>query len=110
MSGLENRLRIARARANVPSNTPRVRVVERRGAPLLVRHASTIATPANHLLGDDPSGMQSAQEFAQLLERSDAFTEHLVSLLQPIPDLRDDARGLAGRRAAHLALEHGAAV
>jgi hypothetical protein len=54
--------------------------------------------------------MESTEGFARLLERSDAFTEHLVSLLQRVPALRDDARGLAGRRAAHLALEHGAAV
>jgi len=54
--------------------------------------------------------MDSPQEFARLLERSDAFMEHLTSLLQRVPSLRDDARGLAGRRAAHLALEHGAAV
>lgn len=54
--------------------------------------------------------MDSPQGFARLLERSDAFMEHLTSLLQHVPSLRDDARGLAGRRAAHLALEHGAAV
>lgn len=54
--------------------------------------------------------MDSPQEFARLLERSDAFKEHLFSLLDRIPSLRDDARGLAGRRAAQLALEHGAAV
>ena len=62
------------------------------------------------LLGDDPRAMDATQEFTKLLERSDAFTERLVSLLQRVPGLRDDARGLAGRRAAHLALEHGAAV
>lgn len=54
--------------------------------------------------------MDSPEGFARLLERSDAFMEHLTSLLQRVPSLRDDARGLAGRRAAHLALEHGAAV
>lgn len=54
--------------------------------------------------------MDSQQGFARLLERSDAFMEHLTSLLQRVPSLRDDARGLAGRRAAHLSLEHGAAV
>ena len=54
--------------------------------------------------------MDSPQEFARLLERSEAFMEHLRSLLQRVPGLRDDARALAGRRAAHLALEHGAAV
>lgn len=54
--------------------------------------------------------MDSPQKFARLLERSDAFMEHLTSLLQRIPSLRDDARGLAGRRAAHLALENGVAV
>lgn len=69
-----------------------------------------MADPRPVLLGDDPSAMDSAREFAKLLERSDAFTGHLVSLLQRVSDLRDDARGLAGRRAAHLALEHGAAV
>jgi hypothetical protein len=62
------------------------------------------------LLSDDRCAMDSPQEFARLLERSDALMEHLVSLLQRIPGLRDDARGLAGRRAAHLALEHGDAV
>ena len=55
--------------------------------------------------------MESAHAFADLLERSDAFTDRLVSILQRIlVDLRDDARGQAGRRAAQLALEHGAAV
>jgi hypothetical protein len=54
--------------------------------------------------------MESSQEFAKLLERSDAFMKHLVSLLQRAPGRRDDARGLAGWRAAHLSLEHGAAV
>ncbi len=54
--------------------------------------------------------MDRSQEFAKLLERSDAFTKHLVSLLQRVSGLRDDARGQAARRAAHLALEHGAAV
>lgn len=73
-----------------------------------VRHAACLRL--NLYLGDDPSSMESAQEFATLLERSEAFTEHLASLLQRVPGLRDDARGLAGRRAAHLALEHGAAV
>lgn len=54
--------------------------------------------------------MDSPQGFAKLLERSDAFREQLVALLHRIPDLRDDARGLAARRAGQLALEHGAAV
>jgi len=54
--------------------------------------------------------MESSEDVVKLLERSDAFMEHLVSLLQRVPGLRDDARGLAGRRAAQLALEHGAAV
>lgn len=54
--------------------------------------------------------MDSAQDFARVLERSSVFTDHLVSLLQSVAALRDDARGLAGRRAAHLALEHGGAV
>lgn len=62
------------------------------------------------LLSDDPPAMDSPQGFARLLERSDAFREHLIALLHRTPGLRDDARGLAGRRAAHLALEHGAAV
>lgn len=54
--------------------------------------------------------MTSNQEFVRLLERSDAFAGHLTSLLQHVSELRDDPRGLAGRRAAQLALEHGAAV
>jgi hypothetical protein len=54
--------------------------------------------------------MDPAQKLDNLLERSDAFIEHVVSLLQRKPLLRDDARGMAGRRAAHLALEHGTAV
>lgn len=54
--------------------------------------------------------MASTQEFAVLLERSDVFAEHLGSLLQRIAGLREDARALACRRAALLALEHGAAV
>ena len=62
------------------------------------------------LLSDDPPAMDCPQKFARLLERSDAFREHLIALLHRVPGLRDDARGLAGRRAAHLALEHGAAV
>ena len=36
--------------------------------------------------------------------------KRLASLLQRVPGRRDDARGLAGRRAAYLSLEHGAAV
>ena len=79
-------------------------------APLLVRYASIAATPPDHDLGEDPSAMESAHEFARLLERSDAFAKHLVSLLQRVTSLREDARGLAGRRAAHLTLEHGDAV
>lgn len=50
------------------------------------------------------------QGFARLLERSDAFRDHLVALLHRNPGLRDDSRGLAGRRAAHFALEHRPAV
>lgn len=54
--------------------------------------------------------MDSPEEFDRLLQRSEAFMEHLTSLLRRVPSLRDDGRGLAGRRAAHLALEHGVAV
>lgn len=62
------------------------------------------------LMSDDLPTMDAAHEFAKLLERSTAFTEHLVLLVQRGSALRDDGRGLAGRRAAQLALEHGAAV
>lgn len=54
--------------------------------------------------------MTPRQDFEQLLERSDAFAAHLATLLQRSSELRDDPRGHAGRRAAHLALEHGTAV
>lgn len=54
--------------------------------------------------------MTSSHELATLLERSEAFSGHLGSLLERIPAFGDDARSLASRRAAWLALEHGVAV
>jgi hypothetical protein len=54
--------------------------------------------------------MSPDQEFAKLLERSEALTEHLASLLARISALRDDPRALAAGRAANLAFEHGTAV
>ena len=54
--------------------------------------------------------MTSQLDFDRLLERSAVFAGRLASVLQQVAELRDDPRGLAARRAALLALEHGAAL
>ena len=79
-------------------------------APLLIRLVSMQLVCQIVLLSDDPLVMDSPQDFARHLERSDTFADHLMSLLQHVSGIREDARGLAVRRAVHLALEHGAAV
>jgi hypothetical protein len=62
------------------------------------------------LLLDIRREMRSTPDFAKLLERSTEFTHHLFSQLHRVHALREDARGLAARRAARLALEHGEAL